>query len=150
MRVEVSLYAATQFLIFNDRMICMSDLELKLSLEDSKEPQTAHIHLYKFFYDQTDRGLTHFLLNLIKSFGSHTNPKDLIGMIYIVVQLMKNLRAHGTLRVSIKSKKGRKKRTLSDKNENVEEHGDHAVIQNEIGVSNCGQSADLNMSQKEA
>eukprot|EP00261_Vitis_vinifera_P040176 XP_019081419.1 PREDICTED: uncharacterized protein LOC100251792 isoform X2 [Vitis vinifera] len=103
MRVEVSLYAATQFMIFNDRMICMSDLELKLSLEDSKEPQTAHIHLYKFFYDQTDRGLTHFLLNLIKSFGSHTNPKDLIGMIYIVVQLMKNLQAHGTLRFLLKS-----------------------------------------------
>ncbi|RVW94517.1 hypothetical protein CK203_030871 [Vitis vinifera] len=83
--------------------ICMSDLELKLSLDDSKEPQTAHIHLYKFFYDQTDRGLTHFLLNLIKSFGSHTNPKDLIGMIYIVVQLMKNLQAHGMLRFLLKS-----------------------------------------------
>lgn len=45
--VEVSLHAATQFLIFNDRMICMLDLVLKLSLEDSKEPQTAHILLYK-------------------------------------------------------------------------------------------------------
>ena len=62
---------------FSILQICMSDLELKLSLDDSKEPQTAHIHLYKFFYDQTDRGLTHFLLNLIKSFGSHTNPKGL-------------------------------------------------------------------------
>ena len=37
---------------------------------------------------------------------------------------------------------------MSDKNEK-EEHGDHSVIQNEIGVSSCGQSADLNMSQKE-
>lgn len=42
--VEVSLHAATQFLIFNDRMICMLDL---VRLEDSKEPQTTHILLYK-------------------------------------------------------------------------------------------------------
>ena len=39
---------------------------------------------------------------------------------------------------------------MSDKNENEGEHGDHGVIQNEIGVSNCGQSVDLNMSQKES
>ena len=37
---------------------------------------------------------------------------------------------------------------MSDKNEK-EEHGDHSVIQNDIGVSSCGQSADLNMSRKE-
>lgn len=135
-------------------MIRMLDLVLKLSLEDSKEPQTARILLYKLFYDQTDQGMTHFLLNLIKSFDSHKQPKsdlaDLVEMIYIVVQLMENLQAHGTLRVSRKSRKGRKKRTLSDKNENEGEHGDHGVIQNEIGVSNCGQSVDLNMSQKES
>lgn len=47
---------------------------------------------------------------------------------------MENLQAHGTLRVSRKSRKGRKKKTLSDKNENEEEHGDHDVIQNEIGL----------------
>ena len=40
---------------------------------------------------------------------------------------------------------------MSDKNKNEEEkYGDHAVVQNEIGVSNCGQSSDLNMSQKES
>lgn len=38
MGFEVSLHVATQFSIFNDRMIYMVDLVLKLSLEDSKEP----------------------------------------------------------------------------------------------------------------
>lgn len=48
--------------------------------------------------------------------------------------------------VSRKSRKGRKKKTLNDK-ENEVEHGDHAVIQNEIGVSNIVQSGGLNTSQ---
>ncbi|THG04589.1 hypothetical protein TEA_004667 [Camellia sinensis var. sinensis] len=36
----------------------MLDLVLKASPQDSKEPQTARILLYKLFYDQTDQGMT--------------------------------------------------------------------------------------------
>lgn len=43
--------------------------------EDSKEAQTARILLYKLFYDQTDQGMTHFLLNLIRVFDIHKQPK---------------------------------------------------------------------------
>ncbi|KAL5999068.1 hypothetical protein ACLOJK_010018 [Asimina triloba] len=42
--------------------IRMLDLVLKLLPEDSKEPRTARILLYKIFYDQTDQGMTHFLV----------------------------------------------------------------------------------------
>ncbi|CAL5331927.1 unnamed protein product [Camellia sinensis] len=38
--------------------IRMLDLVLKASPQDSKEPQTARILLYKLFYDQTDQGMT--------------------------------------------------------------------------------------------
>lgn len=55
--------------------ICMLDLVLKLLPEDSKEPQTARILLYKLFYDQTDQGMTQFLLNLLKSFNTHKQPR---------------------------------------------------------------------------
>ncbi|KAK2983623.1 hypothetical protein RJ640_023157 [Escallonia rubra] len=57
-------------------MIRMLDLVLKRSPEDSREPQTARILLYKLFYDQTDQGITHFLLNLIKSFDTHKQAKS--------------------------------------------------------------------------
>ncbi|KAK6155617.1 hypothetical protein DH2020_009865 [Rehmannia glutinosa] len=56
-------------------MIRMLDLVLKQSTEDSKEPQTARILLYKLFYDQTEEGMTQFLLNLIKSFDAHKQSK---------------------------------------------------------------------------
>ncbi|KAI3664996.1 hypothetical protein L6452_43611 [Arctium lappa] len=95
-------------------MIHMLDLVLKLSPEDSKEPQTARVLLYKLFYDQTDQGMTYFLFNLIKSFNSHRQPKsdlaDLVETIHIVIRLMENLQARGTLRVAKKSRKKRKKK----------------------------------------
>lgn len=53
----------------------MLDLVLKLLPEASKEPQTTRILLYKLFYDQTEQGMTHFLLNLIKTFDTHRQPK---------------------------------------------------------------------------
>lgn len=55
--------------------ICMLDLVLTVLPEDSKESQTARILLYKLFYDQTDQGLTQFLLNLLKSFDTHKQAK---------------------------------------------------------------------------
>lgn len=51
------------------------DLVVKLLPEDSREPQTARILLYKLFYDQTDQGMTQFLLGLIKSFNIHKQSK---------------------------------------------------------------------------
>ncbi|XP_058100318.1 uncharacterized protein LOC131245111 isoform X3 [Magnolia sinica] len=94
-------------------MIHMLDLVLKLLPEDSKEPQTARILLYKIFYDQTDQGMTQFLVNQIRSFDAHKQSKsdlaDLVEVIHIVLRLMENLQARGTLRVSKKSRKARKK-----------------------------------------
>lgn len=55
----------------------MLDLVLELLPEDSKQPQTARVLLYKLFYDQTDQGMTHLLFNLLKSFDSHKQPKRL-------------------------------------------------------------------------
>ena len=48
---------------------------LKLLPDDAKELYTARILLYKLFYDQTDQGMTQFLLNLIKTFDTHKQPK---------------------------------------------------------------------------
>lgn len=53
----------------------MLDLVIKLLPEDSKEPQTARILLYKLFYDQTEDGMTQLLLNLIKTFDTHKQCK---------------------------------------------------------------------------
>lgn len=53
----------------------MLEMVLKQSPEDSKEHQTARILLYKLFYDQTDEGMTQFLLNQIKSFDTHKQAK---------------------------------------------------------------------------
>lgn len=53
----------------------MLDLVLKVMPEKSKEPQTARIILYKLFYDQTDQGLTQFLLKMVRSFDAHKQPK---------------------------------------------------------------------------
>lgn len=55
--------------------ICMLDLVLTILPEDSKESQTARVLLYKLFYDQTDQGLTQFLLNLLRSFDTHKQAK---------------------------------------------------------------------------
>lgn len=62
-------------LCFAFSQICMLDLVLKLLPEDSKESHTARILLYKLFYDQTDQGMTQFLLNQIKTFDNHKQPK---------------------------------------------------------------------------
>ncbi|KAF5467566.1 hypothetical protein F2P56_017378 [Juglans regia] len=55
--------------------ICMLDLVLKLLPKESKEPHTARILLYKLFYYQTDQGIAQFLLNLIRMFDMHKQPK---------------------------------------------------------------------------
>lgn len=61
----------------------MLDLVLKSLPEDSKESQTARILLYKLFYDQTDQGLTQFLLNLIKMLDTHKQPKRFSPLIFM-------------------------------------------------------------------
>ncbi|CAK9176951.1 unnamed protein product [Ilex paraguariensis] len=132
-------------------MICMLDLVLKRSPEDSKEAQTVRVLLYKLFYDQTDQGMTQFLLNLFKSFDTHKQAKsdlaDLVEMIYVVVRLMENLQARGTLRVSRKSRKKRTKKALNDKKDNVDATvGDHGSIQKDIGISPY--PVDLSMLEK--
>ncbi|KAG5558725.1 hypothetical protein RHGRI_008623 [Rhododendron griersonianum] len=123
-------------------MIRMLDLVLKASPEDSKEPQMARILLYKLFYDQTDQGMTQFLLNQIKSFDIHKQAKsdlsDLIETAYVVIRLMENLQERGTLRVSRKSRKKRAKKMLNDKSDNIDQPvGDHNPLQNEIANSGC-------------
>lgn len=60
---------------FSFLQIRMLDLVLKSLPENSKEPQTARILLYKLFYDQTDQGMTQFLLNLVKVFDTRKQPK---------------------------------------------------------------------------
>uniref|UniRef100_A0A803PQ24 Timeless N-terminal domain-containing protein n=1 Tax=Cannabis sativa TaxID=3483 RepID=A0A803PQ24_CANSA len=133
-------------------MICMLDLTLEVLPEDSKESQTARILLYKLFYDQTDQGLTQFLLNLLKSFDTHKQAKERSPFLMV--------------KVSKKSRKGRKKKALNDKEtkaELPEEHstfekaelpgehstfekaelpGEHSTFENEIGVSNIEQPAE--------
>ncbi|CAL4901739.1 unnamed protein product [Urochloa decumbens] len=102
-------------------MIDMIYLVLKVLPEDSRESQTARVLLYKLFYDQTERGLTQFLLNLFRSFDGHKQPKsdlaDLLETIHIMLQLMEKLQARGTLRVAKKTKKGRRKKERNGKNE---------------------------------
>ncbi|KAK4431393.1 hypothetical protein Salat_0901400 [Sesamum alatum] len=134
-------------------MIRMLDLVLKQSPEDSKEPQTARVLLYKLFYDQTEEGMTQFLLNLIKSFDTHKQSKsdlaNLVESMHVVLRLLENLQARGTLRVSKKSRKKRTNKTVS-KNENVcEPSMDNATVQNEVGSSICEESADINLIEKE-
>ncbi|KAH7853622.1 hypothetical protein Vadar_004796 [Vaccinium darrowii] len=145
-------------------MIRMLDLVLKASPEDSKEPQTARILLYKLFYDQTDQGMTQFLFNQIRSFDIHKQAKsdlsDLIETTHVVIRLMEKLQERGTLRVSRKSRKKRAKRMLNDKSDDidqpVEEHnplqnevhnsvcepaGDHTPLQSKVGSSACKEYA---------
>lgn len=85
----------------------MLDLVLKLLPEDSKEPQTARILLYKLFYDQTEEGLTQFLLNLFRSFDTHKQPKRFVipkcfhflgfPCAYLQFQLLENVLVCGNL-----------------------------------------------------
>ncbi|KAI5561937.1 hypothetical protein BDE02_15G020400 [Populus trichocarpa] len=129
-------------------MIRMLDLVLKLLPGDSKEPLTARILLYKLFYDQTDQGMTQFLLSLIKSFDTHKQTKsdlsDLVEMIHVLVRLMENLQTRGTLRVSKKSRRSRKKKPLSDKKENGNEQCNvEATIEDPTALSNSEQSTVL-------
>ncbi|KMZ63424.1 Timeless family protein [Zostera marina] len=101
-------------------MIRMLDLVLKLSPDNSNERKTARILLYKIFYDQTDEGFSRFLLNMIKSFNTHKQPKsdldDLLEVIHVLLRLMEELEEHGSIRVSKKSRKRVKKKTLPVKN----------------------------------
>ncbi|XP_021295364.1 protein timeless homolog isoform X3 [Herrania umbratica] len=134
-------------------MIRMLDLMLSLFPEDSKEPRTARILLYKLFYDQTDQGMTQFLLSLIKVFNSRKQPKsdlaDLVEMMHLIIQLMENLQARGSLRVSKKSRKGRKKKAVSDNLTESELFEDHAAAPDRVGTSVCDQSAAF-VSEKES
>ncbi|XP_017972873.1 PREDICTED: protein timeless homolog isoform X1 [Theobroma cacao] len=134
-------------------MIRMLDLVLNLFPEDSKEPRTARMLLYKLFYDQTDQGMTQFLLNLIKMFNSRKQPKsdlaDLVEMMHLIIQLMENLQARGSLRVSKKSRKGRKKKVVSDNVTKSEQFEDHAAAPDGVGTSVCEQSAAY-VSEKES
>ncbi|KAI5020430.1 hypothetical protein ZWY2020_045318 [Hordeum vulgare] len=104
-------------------MIGMIYLVVKVHPEDSRESQTARVLLYKLFYDQTERGLTKFLLNLFRSFDTHKQPKsalaDLLETVHIMLQLMEKLQARGALRVAKRTRKGRKRKTSEDKHEST-------------------------------
>ncbi|KAK1423676.1 hypothetical protein QVD17_18983 [Tagetes erecta] len=129
-------------------MIRMLDLVLKLSPEDSKEPQTARVLLYKLFYDQTDEGMTYFLFSLIKAFNAHKQPKsdlaDLIETIHIVIRLMESLQSRGILRVSKKSRRKRKKKGLTTSKD--VNNADQAAAQNENSVSGGEKTESVSMS----
>ncbi|KAK7391297.1 hypothetical protein VNO78_19711 [Psophocarpus tetragonolobus] len=133
-------------------MIRMLDLILKLLPEDSKEPQTARILLYKLFYDQTEEGMTQFLLNLMKTFDTHKQPKsdlaDLLEIIHKVVKLMDNLQSRGVLRVFRKSRKVKKNKFPEGTKSGDKPTGDHSRIQNETGISTVNQS-EVNQPLKE-
>ncbi|KAL6533264.1 hypothetical protein OROMI_027376 [Orobanche minor] len=133
-------------------MIRMLDLVLKQSPEDSREPQTARVLLYKLFYDQTEEGMTRFLLNLIKSFDAHKQSKsdlaNLVESMHVVLRLVENLESRGSLRVSKKSRKKRTKKTVA-KNDNVREpSADNITPQTEVSNSNCDEPVDVDMSEK--
>lgn len=135
-------------------LIRILDLVLKQSPEDAQELQIARILLYKLFYDQTEEGMTQFLLNLIKSFDTHKQSKsdlaNLVETIHVVLQLMENLQARGTLRVSKKSRKRRMKTAMNSKNDNASEPSvDNSTAQNEVGGSTCEESVDANVPSRE-
>ncbi|KAL7601712.1 hypothetical protein Lser_V15G22269 [Lactuca serriola] len=132
-------------------MINMLDLVLKMSPDDSREPQTARVLLYKLFYDQTDQGMTYFLFNLIKTFNAHKQPKsdlaDLVETIHIVIRLMENLQSRGTLRVSKKSRRKRKKKpSTTNKDANT---ADQIPIQNNDLVHDDEQTENVSIPEKE-
>ncbi|KAF7821199.1 protein timeless-like protein isoform X1 [Senna tora] len=134
------------------KMIHILDLILQLFPEDFKEPQTARILLYKLFYDQTAEGMTQFLLNLMKTFDAHKQPKsdlaDLVEIIHKVVKLMEKLQTRGTLRVSRKSRKVKKK-IVEGGGKGCKPFEDHSGAENEIGISIPLQLHEKQPSQKE-
>ncbi|CAI0449791.1 unnamed protein product, partial [Linum tenue] len=116
-------------------MIRILDLVLKVLPENSKEPLTARILLYKLFYDQTDQGMTQFILNLIKSFNTHKQSKsdlaDLVETVHVIVRLMGLLQTRGTMRVSKGARKVRKKKSSSNQRQDKDlPSGGEATIQN--------------------
>ncbi|KAJ0267230.1 Timeless family protein [Hirschfeldia incana] len=122
-------------------MLCLLDLVLKLLPEDSREAFTVRILLYKLFYDQTDQGMCQFILNLVRSFDMHKQPKselgDLVEIIHVIVGLMENLQGRGTLRVSKKSRKARKKKPLGNKGPTVDDEPseNHQSTSNQDGTA---------------
>ncbi|XP_019442095.1 PREDICTED: protein timeless homolog isoform X2 [Lupinus angustifolius] len=134
-------------------MIRMLDLVLKLLPEDSKEPQTTRILLYKLFYDQTEEGMTHFLLNLMKMFDTYKQPKsdlaDLVEIIHKVIKLMNNLQSRGTLRVSKKSRKVKKKKFPEETISGNKPTEDHSSIQKEADTPVGNQLTENQLLQKE-
>ncbi|KAF5798186.1 hypothetical protein HanRHA438_Chr07g0300331 [Helianthus annuus] len=132
-------------------MIHMLDLVLKLSPEDSKEPQTARVLLYKLFYDQTDQGMTHFLFSLIKAFNAHKQPKsdlaDLVETIHIVIRLMENLQSRGTLRVAKKARRKRKKKSVTTSKD--ANNADQVTVQKDDSVSGAEKTENVSTSIKE-
>ncbi|XP_068659821.1 uncharacterized protein [Aristolochia californica] len=140
-------------------MIRMLALVLKLLPEGSREPHTARILLYKIFYDQTDQGMTCFLLNLLRSFDTHNQSKsdlaNLVEMIHTLLWLMEKLQARGTLRVARKSRKSRKKTLKADTATEDEILAENAIVQNADGPDGDNspgtgdQAKDLNSSKIE-
>ncbi|KAI5400283.1 uncharacterized protein LOC127091582 isoform X9 [Lathyrus oleraceus] len=134
-------------------MIRMLDLVLKSLPDDSKEPQTARILLYKLFYDQTEEGMTQFLLNLIKTFDTHKQCKsdlaDLVEIICKVVKLMDYLQSRGTLRVSKKARKLKKKTSNGTESGN-KPTGDHSCVKKEAGISIDNPLGENHLIQKES
>ncbi|CAN1267612.1 Topoisomerase 1-associated factor 1, partial [Linum perenne] len=147
-------------------MIRILDLVLKVLPENSKEPQTARILLYKLFYDQTDQGMTQFLLNLVKSFNTHKQSKsdlaDLVETVHVIVRLMGILQTRGTMRVSKGSRKVRKKKpskdqkgagdlpsggeaTAQDKNESLPDSSNVEKASQENETSNQQESIDIDI-----
>uniref|UniRef100_A0A7N0TEM8 Timeless N-terminal domain-containing protein n=1 Tax=Kalanchoe fedtschenkoi TaxID=63787 RepID=A0A7N0TEM8_KALFE len=133
-------------------LIHMLDMVFKLSPDGSRESHTARILLYKLFYDQTDQGMTQFVLCLMKSFDVCKQPKsdlsDLVEMLHVIVRVLEKLQADGTLRVSRKTRKGRPK--IHQKNEKAD---DRLNVEDGVGrdmnVLNNDQSAEVNHSNKE-
>ncbi|XP_010445395.1 PREDICTED: protein timeless homolog [Camelina sativa] len=121
-------------------MLCLLDLVIRLQPEDSREAFTVRILLYKLFYDQTDQGMCQFILNLVRSFDTHKQPKselgDLVESIHVIVGLMENLQGRGTLRVSKKSRKARKKKPMGKKEATV-----HDLSEKHPGTSNEASTA---------
>ncbi|CAM8896515.1 unnamed protein product [Rhodiola kirilowii] len=133
-------------------LIRMLDTVFKLAPDGSREGHTARILLYKLFYDQTDQGLTQFVLCLMKSFDINKQPKsdlsDLVEIIHVIVRVLEKLQADGTLRVSKKARKGRvKKHQKSEKVDDMLNCEDD--VGSDLKVLNNDQSAELKQLNKE-
>ncbi|GAB2227644.1 hypothetical protein Droror1_Dr00009471 [Drosera rotundifolia] len=136
-------------------MIRMLDWVLKLMPEDGAETDAAYAILYKLLYDQTDQGLTQFILNLVKSFSTVKQTKsdlaDLVELLYVVIRLMEKLQAHGTLRVSRKARKRTKKNKADDMTNAA--NGplkDHVPIEKVANVSGLAPDTGVQVQEKNA